>query len=68
MIVVVLAVVAIAATQMMGTAKETQKSIGEQTKKIGQMASESMKSEEGDYCTDSADCRDGRGCEGYRCI
>jgi hypothetical protein len=53
---------------MMGTAKETQKSIGEQTKKIGQMASESMKSEEGDYCTDSADCRDGRGCEGYRCI
>ncbi|MFH0884100.1 MAG: hypothetical protein V1861_00130 [Candidatus Micrarchaeota archaeon] len=67
LIVVVLAVVAIAATQMMGTAKETQKGIGEQTKRISQMAAESVKSEEGDYCTESTDCREGLSCEAYRC-
>ncbi len=68
LIVVVLAVVAIAATQMLGTAKETQKGIGEQTKRIGQMAAESVKSEEGGYCAAPEDCREGLGCEAYRCV
>lgn len=67
LIVVVLAVVAIAARQMMGTAKETQESIGQQTQKISAIAADTMKSDEGDFCSVPEDCREGLSCDSYRC-
>jgi hypothetical protein len=62
MLVVVLAVVAIAATQIMGSAKETSEGIRNQTGRINLLASEAIKSDEGGYCISEEDCRDGLIC------
>lgn len=67
LIVVVLAVVAIAATQLMGSAKETSKNIQNQTGRINLMTSEAVKSAEGEYCMYDEDCREGFSCQNYRC-
>jgi len=68
LIVVVMAVVAIAASQMMGTAKDMSGNISEQTNRIGLMASESMKSGEGGFCINESDCMDGLTCPEHRCV
>ena len=63
MMVVVLAVVAIAATQLMGSAKETGQGIRNQTERINLIASESIKSDEGGFCRiGEDDCREGLTC------
>jgi Sec-independent protein translocase protein TatA len=68
LIVVVLAVVALAATQLMGTAKETGKSIQEQTSRVRNITSEALKGQEGDRCIEDGDCMAGLSCdESYRC-
>ena len=67
LIVVVLAVVAIAATQLMGSAKETSKNIQNQSNRINLMTSEAVKSAEGEYCMYDEDCREGLRCQEYRC-
>ena len=68
MMVVVLAVVAIAASQIMGSAKETGKGIKEQTERINLISSEAIKSDEGGFCrTDGEDCREGLACEDNVC-
>jgi len=67
LIVVVLAVVAIAANQLMGSAKETSKNIQNQTDRLNIMTAESVKSAEGEYCIYDDDCREGLSCQNYRC-
>jgi hypothetical protein len=67
LIVVVLAVVAIAAGQIMGTAKSASATIGNQTGRIGMMASESIKSAEGGFCIEDSDCMDSLSCDAHRC-
>ncbi len=67
LIVVVMAVVAIVAGQMMGTAKDMSGNISDQTARIGLMASESMKSDEGGFCIEPEDCMDGLKCLEHRC-
>ncbi|MBD3210367.1 class III signal peptide-containing protein [Candidatus Micrarchaeota archaeon] len=67
LIVVVLAVVAIASVQLIGTAKETSENIGKHTDRLNQLTSEAVKSPEGGFCTDDEDCEKGMGCEEYRC-
>lgn len=68
MIVVVMAILSIAASQMMGSAKSTSEAISNQTRYIGMMASESIKSAEGGFCIEPADCMEGLECNGQRCI
>jgi len=67
LMVVVMAVIAIAAGQMMGTAKETSAAISSQTDRIGLMASESIKSAEGGFCIYEYDCMEGLSCSEHRC-
>lgn len=67
LIVVVLAVIAIASTQMIGTAKETSGNIGEHTERLDRMTSEAVKSPEGGFCVEDEDCERGLGCDEYRC-
>ena len=67
MLVVILAIVAIAATQLIGSAKETSENIGSQTEKLNEMTKDSIKSEEGDFCIIDDDCRGGLNCENNRC-
>ncbi|MCI0503473.1 hypothetical protein L0Y65_02060 [Candidatus Micrarchaeota archaeon] len=68
LVVVVMAVIAIAANQLMGTAKETSATIGNQTERINRMASEAIKSPEGGFCIESSDCMEGLSCgEENRC-
>jgi hypothetical protein len=66
MVVVVLAVVAIAATQLTGAAKDAGQGISNQSKRISEMATEGMMGEEGEYCIGDDDCRNGE-CESHRC-
>jgi hypothetical protein len=68
LIVVVMAIVAIASTQLIGAAKETSGSIGKQTERLNDLASEAVKSPEGGFCVEDEDCERGLGCEGYRCL
>ena len=67
LIVVVMAIVGIAATQLVGTAKETSGNIDKQTEKLGEMTARAVKSKEGGYCVEDEDCIDGLSCESYRC-
>ncbi|MBN1170525.1 hypothetical protein JXA56_05880 [Candidatus Micrarchaeota archaeon] len=66
MLVVILAIVAIAATQLIGSAKETSENIGQQTQKLNAMTNDAIKSEEGDFCIVDEDCVGGR-CKENRC-
>ena len=67
MIVVVLAIAAIAANQLLGSAKDTSANIDNQTERINTMTAEAMKSQEGESCISDDDCREGLICRGYRC-
>ena len=67
LIVVVLAIVGIAAVQLMSTAKETSQNMQNQTERINAMTTEAMKSREGEACVMDDDCTEGLACEGYRC-
>ncbi len=66
MIVVIMAVVAIAATQLMGTAKETGSNIQQQTERLNNITANVLKGEEGERCVIDDDCLSGV-CENYRC-
>ena len=66
MVVVVLAVVAIAATQLTGAAKDAGQGIGNQSERISRMATEGMKGEAGEYCILPEDCLS-ENCESHRC-
>lgn len=67
LMVVILAVVAVAATQLLSSAKETGASIGEQTRKLNDIATQEMKSQEGGFCFEDEDCQDSLRCERNRC-
>lgn len=67
LIVVVLAIVGIAAVQMMSTAKETGQNLQNQTERLNAMTAESIKSREGEACVTDDDCMEGLTCESYRC-
>jgi hypothetical protein len=67
LVVVVFSIVAIAAIQLVGTAKQTGANIQNQTERLGNMTSEAIKSSEGGYCIDDSDCRDGLPCRNYIC-
>ncbi|MEW6035522.1 MAG: hypothetical protein AB1529_02825 [Candidatus Micrarchaeota archaeon] len=66
MIVVIMAVVAIAATQLIGTAKETGENIKNQTKSLNELTAKALKGESGERCVVDDDCLSG-GCTHYRC-
>ncbi len=66
MIVVILAIVGIAATQLTGAAKEAGKGISNQSERISGMMAQAVKGERGEYCIYDEDCIDGR-CQGHRC-
>lgn len=62
LIAVILAVVAIAAMQIMGTARDTSGNIANQTERLNEMTSEAVKSPAGGYCFSDEDCQSGLGC------
>ena len=67
LIVVVLAIVAIASMQLVGTAKETSTNIGKQTEKLNEISQQAIKSEDGGFCFSEEDCKDGLTCTENRC-
>lgn len=60
LIVVILAVVAIIANQLIGTAQKTSASIGTQSTAILERTNEAVKATPGDFCVKSEDCKSGR--------
>ena len=67
LIVVVLAIVGIAAVQLMSTAKETGQNMQNQTERLNTMTAEAMKSRDGEACVSDDDCVEGLACQSYRC-
>jgi hypothetical protein len=67
LIVVVFAIVAIAAMQLVGTAKQTGANIQNQTARLSNMTSEAIKSKPGGYCISPDDCEGGESCDSYIC-
>lgn len=67
LMVVILGVVALAASQVIGSAKETSEGIGNHTKKLNAMAEDAMKSPSGAFCFDENDCQHGLKCPNNRC-
>lgn len=67
LIVVILAIVAIAATQLIGSAKHTSKTINDQTNKIIQKANNSMLGQVNDVCVNNEDCRSRLTCQSGVC-
>lgn len=63
LIVVIFAVVAIAATQILGTAKDASGNIQNQTEKLNRISDESVKSPAGGYCFAQEDCQSGLTCD-----
>lgn len=59
LIVVVMAVVGIAAIQLISSGQEASENIGDQTDHLNEMAKESIKSKAGQFCIDGDDCRSG---------
>ena len=57
LIAVVLAVVAIAAMQMIGTAKDTSGNIKNQTENLNKITAQAIKSPQGGYCFTDDDCQ-----------
>ena len=60
---VILAVVAIAALQILGSAKETGKNIDTQTQTMNQKLGNAVKAQVGERCVDTTDCADGLTCD-----
>ncbi len=56
LIAVVIAVVAIAAMQMMKTAKDTGEDIDTQSQELSDKTSSAMKAQEGEFCVEDEDC------------
>ncbi len=67
LVVVIMAVIMIAATQLIGTAKDTGKSITEKTAKINDITDQAIKAKTGETCITSDDCESGSSCENYVC-
>lgn len=67
LIVVVLAVLAIVASQLLRTAEEGSERIEEESQDIFEQASEQSKAMEGDYCNEDEDCESGL-CSSNRCL
>ncbi|MBU0532630.1 hypothetical protein KKB44_04000 [Candidatus Micrarchaeota archaeon] len=67
MIVVVLAIVAIASVQLIGTAKETSSNINKHTERLNEITLEAIKAPAGGFCLDDNECEDGLNCDNYRC-
>ena len=68
LITVILAIVAIAATQLIGTAKDTSGNIQKESERLNERVTESIKSQAGGYCFDDSDCQDGLTCSsGKKC-
>lgn len=67
LVVVIFAIVAIAAVQMVSTAKETGGNIQNQTERLNALTAEAIKSPEGGPCITSDDCEDGYACDDNRC-
>ncbi|MBU0527396.1 hypothetical protein KKE92_02860 [Candidatus Micrarchaeota archaeon] len=67
LMVVILAIVALASVQLIGSAKETSENIGSQSKKLNNMINDEIKSPEGGFCFEDEDCQDGLGCTEKRC-
>ncbi len=57
LIAVVIAVVAIAATRLITTAKDTSSSVDTQSRDVADMSAQAIKGEAGDFCTKDAQCR-----------
>jgi hypothetical protein len=68
LMVVILGVVMLAASQIIGSARETSEGIGNHTKKLNAIAEEGMKSSEGAFCFEDEDCRQGLSCMENRCV
>jgi hypothetical protein len=51
----------------MGSAKETSQGIRNETSRINAIASEAIKSDEGGFCINEEDCREGLGCDENIC-
>jgi len=67
LIVVILAIVAIVATQLIGSAKSTSKTIHNQTNTIVQKANNAILGQNGDVCVNDADCASGLTCQSGLC-
>lgn len=67
LIVVVLAIVAIASVQLIGTAKETSGNIKNHTDRLNRLTSEAVKAQAGAFCIEDEDCESGLNCDDYRC-
>ena len=67
LIVVILAIVAIVATQLIGSAKHTSKTIQNQTTSIIQKANDNIKGDLGDVCVSDDDCKSGLACNAGVC-
>ena len=68
LVAVVLAIVAIAAFQLIGTAKDTSGNIQNQTNRINGLTDQAVKSNEGSYCVSTTDCASDLRCEGSHCV
>lgn len=66
LMVVILAIVAVAAGQLIGSAKETSGNIGKQTDRLNTMINDEMKSPEGAFCFEDEECQGGS-CRSNRC-
>jgi hypothetical protein len=66
LMVVVLAVVAIAAVQLINSAKETSGNLGEQTGRLNSMVTDEMKLPSGAFCFEDKECQGGS-CNSNRC-
>ena len=67
LIVVVLAIVAIAATQLLGSAQEAAGQISNQTGELTAKTNAAMKGGHGDFCVEPKDCLSGE-CIESRCV
>jgi uncharacterized protein (UPF0333 family) len=68
LIVVVLAVIALVASQLFSTVKKGSETVGNQTTVIFWKAQEEMKSKEGEACKDDSDCKSGLRCFENVCV
>jgi len=62
LITVVLAIVAIAASQLLTTAKDTGEQISEQSSTLADRTGAAMKAGPGEFCVTAEDCREGLDC------
>lgn len=68
LITVVLAVVAIAASQLLTGAQETGEQIDKQSSALANRTGAAMKAGPGEFCVTADDCREGLRCENSKCI